>query len=114
MPYINVSVSKKINDQEKTQLKAKLGEVIELIPGKEEESTMVKITDDCALYMGGKALSNGSFIDVRIYGTADLEDRKTFIEALFKGMEEVLGIAKEDLYVNFFEMLNWGVKGTYV
>ena len=44
MPYIDVNVSIKLSDQEKDNLKSKLGELISIIPGKTENVLMIGLT----------------------------------------------------------------------
>ena len=114
MPFINVNMSAALKPEQKDAVKATVGELISLIPGKEEASTMVEVTGGCALYMGGKPLANGVFIDARIYGSTDMKSKEAFTEALFDAFEKKFGVAKTDFYMNFFEMANWGVKGKYV
>lgn len=59
MPYIDVNVTPIMKQNEKEQLKAKMGELITLIPGKSEAVTMVSVSDECSLYLGGRALIRG-------------------------------------------------------
>ncbi len=111
MPYICVSVSKTLEANQKEQLKAELGRLITLVPGKTEEVTMVRIEDGCTLYKAGKALGNGAFIEVRLYGAAPQRDKEKFTEAVFQSMEKLLGTQPGDIYLNIFEMESWGTKG---
>lgn len=114
MPYICISVSKTLENQQKEQIKAELGQMITLIPGKTEEVTMVRIEDSCMLYKAGKALSNGAFIEVRLYGPAPQPDKEKFTTAVFQAFEKLLGIQPSDIYLNIFEMESWGTKGKLI
>ncbi|MGI5849968.1 MAG: phenylpyruvate tautomerase MIF-related protein [Christensenellales bacterium] len=114
MPYVNVNLSTTLKQEQKTQVKAKIGELISLIPGKEEESTMVSVVDNYPLYFGGKEMSNGAFIDVRIFGSTEQKNKEVFTAAVFDALEKLLGISKNDIYMNIFEMSNWGVRGKFV
>ncbi len=114
MPYISVNVSSTLKEDDKERLKAKLGETIAVIPGKTEAVTMVSITDSCALYMGGRPLVKGAFIETRIYGTAEKTHKENYVKALFAAMEDVLGYPKEDIYINFLELESWGLNGRMV
>lgn len=111
MPYINIRLSKEITAEQKEQIKARMGKIITLIPGKTEEVTMVDISGGHSLYMGGKALDNGAFVDIRLKGKADIKGKEDFTEALFKSLKELLGSKEEDVYVNITEFENWGSKG---
>jgi phenylpyruvate tautomerase PptA (4-oxalocrotonate tautomerase family) len=111
MPYVNVNVSAKLGASEKEQLKAKMGEVISLIPGKTEAVTMVSIADGCALYLGGKPLDKGAFIETRIYGTAEKADKEKYIKAVFAAMKDALGYPADGIYINILEFDSWGAGG---
>lgn len=111
MPYISVSVSSQLKTAEKEQLKAKMGEAIAQIPGKTEAVTMVNIADSCALYMGGKPLEKGAFIETRIFGTAGRAHKEKYIKAVFAAMSDVLGYPAEDIYINILESDSWGAGG---
>lgn len=110
MPYIQVNVSQTLEEVQKEQLKARLGEVITLIPGKTEAVTMVDIADGRAIYLDGKPI-DGGFIEVRLYGAADQASKEAMTAAVFSSMEQLLGIKPQNLYLNIFEMNSWGVGG---
>ncbi len=111
MPYIKLNVTQKLDAGKKEQVKAKMGELIALIPGKSEAVTMVGIEDGCSLYMGGRALGNGAFIDVRLFGKAEKKDKEALTEAIFASMGDMLGTSDGDVYLNIFEMDSWGYGG---
>lgn len=110
MPFIQVNVSQTLKDTQKEQLKARLGEVITLIPGKTEAVTMIDIADSRAIYKDGKPI-DGGFIEVRLYGAAQQSSKEAMTEAVFAAMEELLGIKPQNLYLNIFEMSSWGTGG---
>ena len=110
MPFIQVNVSQALKDAQKEQLKAKLGELITLIPGKTEAVTMVDIADKRTIYKNGEPI-DGGFIEVRLYGPAGQASKEAMTEAVFAAMEQLLGIRPQDLYLNIFEMSSWGSGG---
>lgn len=110
MPFIQVNVSQTLKDTQKEQLKARLGEVITLIPGKTEAVTMIDIADNRTIYMDGKPI-DGGFIEVRLYGAAEQANKEAMTEAVFAAMEQLLGIKPQNLYLNIFELNNWGTRG---
>jgi phenylpyruvate tautomerase PptA (4-oxalocrotonate tautomerase family) len=111
MPYIQVSLSHTLNPEQKEAVKAELGSLITLIPGKTEAVTMVRIEDGCALYKGGKALNNGAFVEVRLYGKSPAQSEERFTEAVFEMLGKQLGIEPGDVYLNILEMERWGTRG---
>jgi phenylpyruvate tautomerase PptA (4-oxalocrotonate tautomerase family) len=110
MPFIQVNVSRALQGQQKEELKAKLGEVITLIPGKTETVTMIDIADNRTIYKAGKPI-NGGFIEVRLYGTAEQTSKEALTEAIFATAEQLLGIQPQDLYLNIIELNSWGANG---
>ena len=114
MPYINVSVSKTLDESQKEQVKAELGRLITLIPGKSEDVTMVRVEGGCTLYKGGKALDNGAFVDIRLYGAASQQSKEKFTQAVFQSFEKLMGSQPEDIYLNIFEMNSLGAGGKLI
>lgn len=111
MPYINIRLSKEVTAQQKEQLKSKIGEIITLIPGKTEEVTMVDISGGNSLYLGGRSLENGAFVDVRLKGKAEFKPKALFTEAVFKTLKELFDSSDKDIYLNITEFENWGYRG---
>ena len=50
MPYIAVTTSKALSDEQKDELKKAIGQKISLIPGKTEAALMVDISDNHTMY----------------------------------------------------------------
>ncbi|MCL2664445.1 MAG: phenylpyruvate tautomerase MIF-related protein [Defluviitaleaceae bacterium] len=113
MPYIDIKVSAVVGAEKKDGLQKKIGEAISLLPGKTIDNTMLCITDDCSLFMRGKPLE-GAFVEIRLYKASPADNKKAFAEKLFKLLEESLGIAPGNIYLNYLEMPDWGANGTII
>ena len=50
MPYIAVTTSKALSDEQKDELKKTIGQKISLIPGKTEAALMVDISDNHTIH----------------------------------------------------------------
>lgn len=114
MPYISVNTAHVLMENDKEQLKAKMGELITLIPGKTESVTMVNIVDGCYLHLGGKALENGAFIEIRLLGAAEQSDKEALTEAVFKAMKSLFGTPESNIYLNIIEFDSWGFQGKLI
>ncbi|MDR3765681.1 MAG: phenylpyruvate tautomerase MIF-related protein [Butyricicoccus sp.] len=112
MPYIAVHTERSLNAPEKESLKAALGQAITVIPGKKEKSLMVEICDGCDLYYGGQKC-DAAYLDVKIFGSAQPDDQKAFIEAAFQVMADA-GFDQKNVYITFSGLPNWGVNGTMI
>lgn len=110
MPFIQVNVSRKLEHEQIENVKSALGELITLIPGKTEAVTMIDIADKRCIYKDGKAI-DGGFIEIRLYGAAELGSKEALTAAVFSAMERLLGIQPQNLYLNILELTSWGTGG---
>ncbi len=111
MPFINARISKKITDDEKKEIKTRLGQAIAIIPGKSESWLMVGLQDDQTLYFRGDDSVPMAFIEVSVYGGPDSGafDRMTGeLTAIFG---DVLGIPADHMYVKYSTTTDWGWNG---
>ena len=58
MPYMRVSLSKKLTEEQKQSLYAKLGEALRIIPGKEPFMLIAEIEDGRQFYAFGEKQDN--------------------------------------------------------
>jgi phenylpyruvate tautomerase PptA (4-oxalocrotonate tautomerase family) len=112
MPFIGSKVTVKILAEKEEIIKKKLGEAIELIPGKNETFLMIGFEDEYSLYLGGEKLEKGAFIEVKIFGKASKDSYAKLTAAICKIYEEELGIPPNKIYVKYEEIENWGWNGS--
>ena len=108
MPFINSKVTVSLTKEKKDYLKAKLGEIIALIPSKSENYLMIGFQDEYSLYFKGKELSKGAFVDVKIFGKVDKKHLEKVTKAICKLYEEELNITGDCIYVTYQEVEHWG------
>jgi hypothetical protein len=111
MPYIDVNVSLKFSDQEKDTLKAKLGELISMIPGKTEDVLMVGINDGYTLYFSGQKKEKIAYVNVKLYKQSEFEHKAAFTRKVFEFFENEYGITGDNLFMNFCEYDSWAFRG---
>ena len=111
MPYIAVTTSKVLSDDQKDDLKSAIGEKISLIPGKSEAQLMVDIDDSHTMYFAGEKRKL-AYIDVRCYGSTEFENKKALTEALFDAVEQHTGLHEDSIYLTYSEFSNWGTRGS--
>jgi len=112
MPFIGSKVTVKISEEKEEIIKKKLGEAIQLIPGKSETFLMVGFEDEYSLYLGGEKLENGAFVEIKIFGKANKDDYAKLTAEVCKIYEEELQILKNKIYVKYEEVENWGWNGS--
>ena len=111
MPYIAVTTSKALSDEQKDELKKTIGQKISVIPGKTEAALMVDISDNHTMYFAGEKRKL-AYVDVRCYGSTEFENKKALTEALFDAVELHTGLHDDSIYLTYTEFSNWGTRGT--
>lgn len=113
MPYIDINITTKLNEEEKDRLKSKLGELITIIPGKNEAGLMIGINDQYTIYLGGVKKDKAAYISVNMYKSSEFENKAQFTEKVFDYFEQEFGIDKNSIYLNISEYEEWGSRGIY-
>ncbi|MBE5960843.1 MAG: hypothetical protein E7256_05585 [Lachnospiraceae bacterium] len=111
MPFINTKTTVKISKEQEETIKSRLGEAIELIPGKSEAWLMVGFEDEYSLYFKGQASEKIAFVEVKIFGKADDAAYDKLTAAICNIYKEVLMIPGDKIYVKYEEVSQWGWNG---
>lgn len=111
MPFIDSKITTKIDDNTKEQLKAELGKTMSLM-GKGETYLMVGICDSYDLWMGGKKLDKGAYVEVSLLGDAGSDAYQKVTGAICEIFERVLGIPGSGVYVTYHPVKDWGWNGS--
>lgn len=111
MPFIGSKVSVKISKEKEEIIKKRLGEAIELIPGKSETFLMLGFEDEYSLYFSGEKLEKGAFIEVKIFGEASKDAYAKLTTAICSIFEEELEIPQNKIYIKYEEVKDWGWNG---
>lgn len=112
MPFINSKVTVKMTEEKKEAVKAKLGEVISLIPGKSENWLMVGFEDSYDLYFQGNKEGESAFVEVSVYGNISSSVSEALTGAICQILESELAIPKNRVYVKYQGVSEWGWNGT--
>ncbi|MBQ6899164.1 MAG: hypothetical protein IJN70_09310 [Clostridia bacterium] len=112
MPYIDVKLSKSITDAEAVALKAELGSMIEVFPGKSEGWLMCSIEDSKKMWFKGDNSDDSAFVEVKLYGTVNPEAADKFTGLLCNYLEEKLSISSDRIYVRYEGGSDWGWNGS--
>ena len=111
MPYINSTLTIKLTEEKKETLKTKLGEIITEIPGKSEQWLMISFNDERSLYFRGDKKDKAAFVEIKIFGTAERKHKEAITSKVCNLFEEELSIDKENIYIVFDEVKDWGFNG---
>lgn len=111
MPFIQVRVSEKLDEQKIEAVKAKLGKAISLISGKSEAYLMVQVETDCHLYFKGNQDAPTAMCDVSIFGKASRTDCEALTGEICHILEEAAAVPPSRCYVKFQFADTWGFNG---
>jgi len=114
MPFISFNTSCKLSAEQKTDIKANFGQLIAILPTKNESYLMLDIADGHTMYNAGAAKERCAFVDVRLYGQSGAEYKNQFVAEMTQMLQDKLGIEPKDVYVNFIELNSWGSGGAYI
>jgi len=113
MPYIQISIAKKLSNDEKNKLQMELATQIDVIPGKNIGNTTITIIDGLTMYSNGEP-RNGAFFDIRLYKESPEDAKKAYSEKVFVIMEDVLSIPPNCVQINFTEQPVWASGGNFM
>lgn len=111
MPLIVVNTSLTLEKEQKDAIKREMGKAIEIIPGKTEQVLMVDISDGRTIYFRGEEPKQAAHVDVRIYGSANFAIKSEFTLAIYKVLNDTVGLKADEVFVNFNELPVWGSDG---
>ena len=110
MPYIQIRTNKEITKEQELQIKARLGEAIEIV-GKSESWLMVEFVPNCNMYFKGDNSNDIAYVDVKLYGRSDASSYNNMTREVSSILNETLGIDASNIYLSYAEFANWGWNG---
>ena len=113
LPYIRVSIAKKLTEDQQLEITQGLGKAIEAIPGKDGRGLIVDMEDGKTMFTGGVKQDDFVFADVRYYSNFTYQIKKEFTAAVFGVFNKALGTPKERMFLTINEYNNWGGFGDF-
>lgn len=113
MPYVQSVVSVKLTEEQKENIKKRIGQAMNEMPGKSEEWLFVGFQDDNTLYFRGNKLSKGAVIEVKLLGKQERQAKDDYTNKLCTIFSEEIGVPGENIYVIYteYEDGSWGWNG---
>lgn len=111
MPFIDSKVSVKTTPEQRKELKERLGQAIEVIPGKSESWLMMDLADEQNMYFKGDGDKPTAFVAVSVYGGPDSAAFDRMTAEITRIYGDVLGIAPDRIYVKYSATPDWGWNG---
>lgn len=111
MPFIDHKLTVTLNEEQKERIKSRLGKAISVLH-KGETYLMVGFEDDYDLYLGGKKLEKGAYVEVSLFGKASPSDYERMTGLICDILKEELGIPGNAVYVTYHGIADWGWNGS--
>lgn len=113
MPYMKLSIAKKISPDVEQRLVEGLGRALSIIPGKDPQWTMVEVNDGLKMYFGGEKQADMVFADVRYVGRFSFQKKRSFTQAALTGIHEITGTPLDKICLTVTEFDGWGAVGDF-
>ncbi|MCD7775721.1 MAG: hypothetical protein LUH40_09085 [Clostridiales bacterium] len=110
MPFIDSKITKEVSPEKKEKIKSQLGSAVSILH-KSETYLMVGIADNYDLWMGGKKLDKGAYVEVNLFGSASSSDYEKLTKKICEIYEKELDIPGSAVYVTYHPISDWGWNG---
>lgn len=107
MPYIEAKISKKLNDNQKSELSMQLSDAVSSAFSKPKAYIMISVEDEKLLFMADKKTENGAYISVKLVGNPS----KSACQTLTKNICDILSeyeIQPSNVYITYHPVDLWG------
>ncbi|MBP5186957.1 MAG: hypothetical protein J6040_07870 [Clostridiales bacterium] len=110
MPLINAKFTVSLDENQKEELKDAFGQLIGTL-NKSEAYLMVGIEDGKDLWLGGRKLEKGAYVEVSLLGDAGSDLYSKMTGQFCELFSEKLGIPGNAVYVTYHPVRDWGWNG---
>ena len=111
MPFIDSKLTVTLTEEKKELIKQKLGKAVSILH-KGETYLMVGFQDGYDLYLGGKKLAKGAYVEVSLFGAASSSDYSKMTGEICRILSEEAGIPADCVYVTYHGLKDWGWNGS--
>lgn len=111
MPFIDSKITFKLTEEQKERVKTRLGQAVSALH-KGEGYLMVGFADGYDLYLGGKKLEKGAYVEVSLFGRASSADYERMTGLVCDILASELNIPGSAVYVTYHPIADWGFDGS--
>ncbi len=108
MPFIDTKLNFRLPREKEEIVKAKLGEAIEVFPGKSEYWLMLRFVDECRMWFRGYDQFPTAMVEVKLFGSPNEEKCAEMTKVICRIFKEELGVAPDHVYVEYTFTDHWG------
>ena len=111
MPFIDNKLTVKLTEEKKEKIERKLGVAVSCLH-KSETYLMVGFQENYDLYLGGKKLEKGAYVEVSLFGQASSSDYDRMTGEICRILSEEADIPANCVYVTYHGLKDWGWNGS--
>ena len=111
MPFIDNKLTVKLSEEKKENIKRQLGKAVSILH-KGETYLMVGFSNGYDLFLGGKKLEKGAYVEVSLFGSASPSDYNKMTGEICRILSAEAGIPAENVYVTYHGLSDWGWNGS--
>ena len=111
MPFIDTKLNFRLTEEKEQALKTRLGEAVQVFPGKSEYWLMLNFTDNCRMWFRGYRNHPVAMVEIKLFGTASDETCAEMTRAVTRIFSEELGLSPDRIYVKYEFTDHWGWNG---
>ena len=111
MPFIDSKLTVTLSEEKKESIKRELGRAVSILH-KGETYLMVGFQESYTLYLGGKKLEKGAYVEVSLFGKATSSDYSKMTGEICRILSKEAGIPAECVYVTYHGLSDWGWNGS--
>jgi phenylpyruvate tautomerase PptA (4-oxalocrotonate tautomerase family) len=112
MPYIDVKLSVKLDEDKKNDVQAKLTDAVSSAFSKPKMYIMANIQDGSSLYMGAGKVEKGAYIQVSLLGSTTKSACQNLTKDIFDILHSELGLDGSKVYVTYHSVDLWAWNGS--
>lgn len=114
MPFVIASVNTPMSDDQKIEIKTRIGKAIEHLPGMNETNLLLGLEEKKDFYLRGDGQQKIAYIRADVFGNEGHVGFSGFGAAMTAVFCEVLGIPPENIYIRFGDIQAWSVGGQFI
>ena len=110
MPFIDSKITLSVPQEKRDVIKSELGKAVSIL-SKPESFLMVGFEDNYDLYMGGKKLDKGAYVEISLFGNASKSAYENMTAKICELYEKELGKPGNSVYDTYHGVNDWGWNG---
>lgn len=111
MPFIKVTTSAQLSEEQKIEVENRLSDVISVIPGKSDRYLMLCVDDSKEMMFHRDRRNPVAMVEVKIFGSCSKEACGDLTELICEILRQEAGVEPDCCYVKFEEVEKWGYNG---